>query len=81
MRFLKPLLDEVVKNINFKLECPFKKGMYEIKSMPLPDIFIPPFIPTNTPYKATFDVSTRFAKKAENLAVISFDWEITSDLE
>ncbi|CAO1404818.1 unnamed protein product [Diamesa tonsa] len=77
MRFFKPLIDKFTENINFDLECPFKKGFYEIKSMSLPDIYVPPFIPTNTPYLLAIEVTTRFTKKTENLAVISFIWELT----
>lgn len=49
--------------------------------MSFPDLFIPPFIPLNAPYRIEFEITSKFGKKIENLAGIHFDWELTSDLE
>lgn len=66
--------------INVKV-LSYMQGFYEIKSMSLPDIYIPPFIPINTPYFLSIEVTSKFTRKTENLAVISFNWELTDDIE
>lgn len=48
--------------------------------MALPEIYIPPFVLQNTPCLVTVEISTKLNKKTENLAVVSFNWELTADL-
>lgn len=61
---------------NFKVQCPFPSGFYEVKPFQFPDIFIPSFIKTNDLFSTSLTFNTKVGKKMVNMQSWDFPWQI-----
>lgn len=64
------------KSVSFKVQCPFLKGYYEVKTFQFPDIFIPSFIKSNDPFLTVLTFNTRVGRRMVNFQSWDFPWQI-----
>ncbi|CAO1404866.1 unnamed protein product [Diamesa tonsa] len=72
----KGLFNEINKNVAFKIECPFRKGNYQVKSGPFSEQFFPSFIQPDDPFETRIEIKSKVGNRLESLAVLTQKWEI-----
>ncbi|CAO1404858.1 unnamed protein product [Diamesa tonsa] len=72
----KNLFGEIDRNVDFKIQCPFKKGKYGVRSGPFSESFFPNFIKVEDPFETTIEIKSKINGRLEKIATISHQWEI-----
>jgi hypothetical protein len=68
--FLKPFMDYFRQFANFNLRCPFKKGsQLRIKSFPMDNAYIAPFLPLET--QRSFSMMVKGGRKSKPLLALT----------